>query len=140
MLVMTVVCLINLTYGDTSKAQDIFAFIIACIVLFGVFGMILYATVYPSFYREELIKSPELHGRHKFLFKEFKVNKFKARLYYSYFLIRRLFFSFAIVCLKNFPLQQCILLTLMNTYLLGYHLKTKPYLSPLQNFLSCYNE
>jgi hypothetical protein len=140
MLYMTVVSMINLSYGDTSKGQDIFAFIVACFVLFGVFGMILYTTVYPSYYREELIKLPELHQRHEFLYKEFKATNHKARLYYSYFLIRRLLFSFTIVSLKNFTLHQCILLTLMNSYLLIYHLRTRPFLNPLQNFLSSFNE
>jgi len=108
--------------------------------LSGILLITVYSFVYPIINQKMLVTHPDFHARHCFLFLEFKANHPKARLYYAFFLTRRLCFAFVLVCMKDFIRYQCMLIVLMNGMTLWYHICVRPFHSVLQNFLGLFNE
>ena len=97
MLVVTIAALINITYRDLESIMDVISYCLAFIALISVILLVIYAHLYPIAFKEDILLSPDNHARHKLLFGEFKTNKNGSFCFYSYFLMRRLFFSFVLV-------------------------------------------
>ena len=140
MLNLSVASLINITYGVTGSLKDIIAYSFACLTLLGILLLLFYTAYYPLKYYKQLVSLPDLHERHCFLFLEFRSSNIKCHLFYVYFLLRRLFFAFLLVCMKDFPHYQVTLILLINLWTFAYHVRLRPFKSSLQNGLACFNE
>jgi hypothetical protein len=97
MLNMSISSLITISYGSTNAPLEYLSYSISLAVM-GVFLLtLLYVTVFPAIYFEEIVGYPDLNLRHGLLFLDFKRSHVKCMLYYSYFIIRRLSLGFIYV-------------------------------------------
>ena len=64
----------------------------------------------------------------------------KQVLFFGFFIMRRMFFSFIIVCMKEFTKHQLILILFTFSWVLLYAVRSSPYKTQLNNFLNTFNE
>jgi cysteine-rich repeat protein len=140
MLVVSIAAFINLTFGSMANFEDILSYLLACFALFCILMLTLYAFGYPMVFMESIVKYPDYHERHAILFLEFKQKHLKWFYYYAYFLVRRLAFSFVLVCMKDFPKNQVVMILLLGGWIAAYQIFYQPFKETLQNVLSTFNE
>jgi cysteine-rich repeat protein len=140
MLVVSIAAFINITFGSFANIEDIVSYSLACLALFLILWLTVYSIVYPMVNIESIRKFPDFHERHWLLFLEFKTKNSKCLFHYAYFLVRRLLFSFVLVCMKDFPRNQIVLILLMWICIAGYQVYLQPFKDTLQNVLASFNE
>lgn len=88
---MTVASLLNIVYGTQDDLFHVAAYICACLVLFGIFMLLIYTISYPMIFYNDIAEGEEdKHSRHKLLYEQFKKHKPKCILFYAFFIIRRM--------------------------------------------------
>ena len=140
MLSLTFSWLINIIYGQRNKPEEIIAYVIACIALSLILFVQMYTFFYPIYFHEEFITHPDKHERHWLLFFDFKKEQLKWLYFYAYFFLRRLLFAFVLVSMKEFLVQQLILILFLWLLIFVYQVRFRPYDSWLQNTLTIFNE
>ena len=136
-LQISVFCFINLIYGNLNDIFDIISYSVSIILMLCIFYMLGYWFIYPIIYYSEICTHPDFHERHWLLFLEFNMEKQRNLLFYAFFILYRIFFAFFIIGIYDFPLIQCILVWLLNFWIL---IKTfKMYKDCLPNFLYTFN-
>jgi cysteine-rich repeat protein len=138
---IAVASLINITYGaNSSHFEDIVAYMLAWVLFLGILSLQAYTLAYPLWHFESVVEYPEHHERHCMLFLSFKTSSKKCMLYYGYFMMRRIFLAFVIVCMKDFSRTQWTLITLSSILMMLYNISFRPYIDQLDNFLNWFNE
>ena len=74
---LSVVNWINFAYGNFYNIFNGISYVTTIILTNMIIFVGMYWIIYPLFYHSEILKSPEAHKRHKFLFSEFNVEKYK---------------------------------------------------------------
>ena len=134
---LSVVCIINLLYGNFRAIFSAISFYISILLTLGVFFMIVYWLAYPVIYYSEIWAHPNFHERHSLLFQEFNSDKQRNLYFYFYFILHRFIFAVLLICMYSFPVQQWVTISYLNSLFLIYTFKM--YKSWLQNFLHTFN-
>ena len=147
---LSVACWINIWYGGTKKPEDILSFIVSVFTIVALLLLMVYTILYPSFYHKDIISkhlsyfnslvNPKNHTRHCLLFLDYGDKRLKQMLFFGVFMMRRMFFAFVIVWMKEFTKNQLILILLTFSWVLFYSIRVMPYKHKLNNFLNIFNE
>ena len=136
-LQFSVVNFINLIYGDFSNAFDVISYLISIVFIFSIFYMLGYWFIYPILHYPQICTHPDFHERHCFLFLEFNLDKQRNLLFYAFFILHRILLAFLLIWMYNFPFVQCLLIWVLNFWVLIYTFKM--YKECLPSFLHTFN-
>ena len=134
---LSVVCMINFSYGSFKDLFNSFSIIIAIIMILKVMYFISYCLIYSQFYFSSIWVIPNKHERHWLLFSEFNWDKSRNLLFYFYFTLYRLLLAFLLIWMYNYSIQQLVLISFLNFFNLMYTISM--FKRKLNNFLHTFN-
>ena len=137
MLNLSFLWFINLIFGNLIGIFNIISYIVAILLLIANFYVMIYWFVYPSIYYSYIWVYPDKNEKHCLLFLNFNREKVKNLLFYGYFALHRIAFSFVVVWMKNLPTTQLVWILVVHIWML---INTFcPFKKALQNFLHTFN-
>ena len=137
MLNMSFYCFINIIYGSLNNFFNAISYIIAILLLVANLYVMIYWFIYPYFNYYDIWIYPEKHERHWLLFLSFNKEKIKNLLFYGYFTFHRIAFSFIVVWMNNFWINQWIIILMLHVWI---SINTFwPFKRALFNFLHTFN-
>ena len=137
LLNLWIVNLINILYGGWKDSFSCVSYWTSILFTFGILILIAYLLIYPFIYYNGIWTYPDKHERHCFIFLEFKKDKQRYLYFYFFFATHRFLTAILIIWVYNFPVHQCILISLLNFLILVSTVWW--YKETINNFLYTFN-